>query len=974
MPRRLASLAISVLVVGSIGALLRAQAGSAAPAQPVSFARDVEPILERSCRSCHGEAMQMGKLDLRTRESAMRGGAHGPVVVPSSADQSRLYRMVVGLELPAMPLSGSLTPDDVATLKAWIDQGAVWDAVATFAKDIRPIFESSCWTCHGDAAQLSKFDLRTRESALRGGARGSDIVPGDAEHSRLYRRVAGLETPAMPAQGAALTAAQIAAVKQWIDEGARFDGVETTPASKTSAAAALAALENRPITPEERSYWAFTLPAQAPLPRVDDPRLTNPIDRFLEAARRGRGLKAAPRADRYTLVRRAYLDLLGLPPTPAQVAAFVDDQSPGAWERLVDTLLASPHYGERYGRMWLDVARYADSAGFEYDMHRPNAWRYRDYVIASFNDDKPYDRFLVEQIAGDEMDGRNDDSLIATGFLRMGPRVLFREKDNPERRYDYLDEILGTIGKGTLGLTVNCARCHNHKFDPISQKDYYSLEASIFGYVETEVPLAPKEDADAYVAKNEAIDAKIAAVKRAIETLERPYRERLQREQIARKFPEHIVRVMAKAESERTPGEALLAAQVLRAASVPASQVDKVLTPDDAAKKKELAAQIAALTAERPKPLPMAEIATDGDYRSSPLGEGDDTISCPKCRIPVPGAGPYVHKGPGRYEPPPSYFLIRGDVESHGSQMKPGFIDVITFGNPPTEIPRPDGRTSGRRLALAQWIASAQNPMTARVIVNRLWQKHFGRGIVATLDNFGKMGERPTHQDLLDWLAVDLTKGWTLKRINKLMMMSEAYQMASAFDDAADQKADPENLYLWRFRPQRLDAEIVRDAMLDVGGNVNLAVGGEPIFPYIPKEILAGQYRGKWLNTPDGAAAWRRGVYVYQRRSLPYPMFDTFDHPDMNVSAGARHVSTVPTQALTLLNNPFVLDEAARFAARVREQAKAPKAQVELAYRIALARPPTDEEIRISTALIETQSLDAFAHVVLNLDEFMYMR
>jgi len=431
---------------------------------------------------------------------------------------------------------------------------------------------------------------------------------------------------------------------------------------------------------------------------------------------------------------------------------------------------------------------------------------------------------------------------------------------------------------------------------------------------------------------------------------------------------------MAKSESERTPGEALLAAQVLRAASVPASQVDKVLAPDDAAKKKALTAQIAALTAERPKPLPMAEIATDGDYRSSPLGEGDDTISCPKCRIPVPGAGPYLHKGPGPYQAPPSYFLIRGDVESHGSQMKPGFIDVITFGNPPTEIPRPDGRTSGRRLALAQWIASAQNPMTARVIVNRLWQKHFGRGIVATLDNFGKMGEAPTDQDLLDWMAVELTKGWTLKRINKLMMMSEAYQMASAFDDAADARSDPENLYLWRFRPQRLDAEIVRDSMLAAGGNINLEVGGEPIFPYIPKEILAGQYRGKWANTPEGSAAWRRGVYVYQRRSLPYPMFDAFDHPDMNVTSGARHVSTVPTQALTLLNNPFVLDEAGRFAARVREQAKAPKAQVELAYRIALARPPTDEEIRISTALVETQSLDAFAHVVLNLDEFLYMR
>ncbi|HXI32436.1 MAG TPA: DUF1553 domain-containing protein, partial [Vicinamibacterales bacterium] len=304
-----------------------------------------------------------------------------------------------------------------------------------------------------------------------------------------------------------------------------------------------------------------------------------------------------------------------------------------------------------------------------------------------------------------------------------------------------------------------------------------------------------------------------------------------------------------------------------------------------------------------------------------------------------------------------------------------GFIDVITFGNPPTEIPRPDGRTSGRRLALAQWIASPQNPMTARVIVNRLWQKHFGRGIVGTLDNFGKMGEPPTHQDLLDWLAVDLTSGgWTLKRINKLMMMSEAYQMASAFDDAADAKADPDNRYLWRFRPQRLDAEIVRDSMLAAGGNINLAVGGEPIFPFIPKEILAGQYRGKWVNTPDGPEAWRRGVYVYQRRSLPYPMFDTFDHPDMNVTAGARHVSTVPTQALTLLNNPFVLDEASRFAARVKAQTSDPAAQVDLAYRIALARNATPAEIAIGTDLIGRQSLESLTHVVLNLDEFMYVR
>src|SRR4051812_40531155 len=845
-------------------------------------------------------------------------------------------------------------------------------APVSFANDIDPILERSCRSCHGETAPMGKLDLSTRESLLRGGTRGADLVPGKAAESRLYRRVAGLEQPAMPAKGAPLTPAEIGALKQWIDEGARWDAAPSS--AMTRSAAALAALENRVITPEERNYWAFKLPVQSPLPDVDGRRDRNPIDRFLEAARRAHAVTPAPRADRHTLVRRAYLDLLGLPPTPAQVDAFLADRSPDAWAHLIDTLLASPHYGERYGRLWLDVARYADSAGFEYDTHRPNAWRYRDYVIKSFNDDKPYDRFLIEQIAGDEMDGRSNDSLIATGFLRMGPRVLFREKDNPERRYDYLDEIIGTIGKGTLGLTVNCARCHNHKFDPISQKDYYRLEASLFGYVETEVPLAPKAEAEAYLAKNEAIDAKLAELRTAVEQIERPYRDRLQVELITRKFPDSVVRVIAKPEHDRTPGEALLATQVLKAASVSGAQVDRVLTAEDSAKKQALTAQMAALRTQRPPALPIAEIATDGDYRSSPLGEGDDTISCPKCRIPVPGAGPYLHKGPGRYEVPPSFFLIRGDVESHGSQMTPGFIDVITYGNPPTEIPRPDGRTSGRRLALAQWIASPRNPMTARVIVNRLWQKHFGRGIVATLENFGKMGEPPTHPELLDWLAVELTKDWSLKRITKLMMTTEAYQMSSAFTDAADTANDSENRYLWRFRPQRLEAEIVRDNMLAVGGNINLEIGGEPIFPFIPKDVLAGQYRGKWVNTPDGPAAWRRGVYVYQRRSLPYPMFDTFDHPDMNVTAGARNVSTVPTQALTLLNNPFVLAQAQRLAERVSRDAHDARSQINLAYQIALARPATPQEIAVGQELIARSSLVDLTHVIVTLTKFMSLR
>ncbi len=968
-----AAAALVAVALSSVVTVSSAQAPAAGQA-PVSFTRDILPVMEASCLSCHGADNQLAKLDLRSREAAIRGGDHGTALVPGDADQSKLFRMIAGREEPAMPMGGDpLTPDQIAAFRNWINQGAQWDAAVTFAKDIQPIMERSCWTCHGASMQLSKLDLRTRDGALRGGAHGPALVPGNADQSRMYRAVAHLDAIKMPMQGDKLKAEEISAFKTWIDQGAQWDAAPAA-ATTASAASALAALERMELTPEQRNYWAFKLPAQAPPPVVANKDLTHPIDRFLEKERVARNLTAAPRADKLTLVRRAYLDLLGLPPSPAEVAEFVKDSSPQAWEKLIDKLLASPHYGERYGRHWLDVARYADSAGFEYDVHRANAWRYRDYVIKSFNDDKPYNLFVTEQLAGDELDYRTPATMIATGFLRAGPRVLFREKDNPERRFDYLDEILGTIGKGMLGVTLNCARCHNHKFDPISQKDYYSMQAAIFGYVETEVPLAPRAEAEAYLLKNEEIDARLEKLRKDVADIDKPHREKLELEQIRAKFPEHIYKAAARAESERTPGEKLLATQVYEAVNVSPAEIDKLLSPDEAARKKALNGQMAAIEKERPKPLPMIEIATDGDHRFSPLGEGDNVVSCPKCRIPPPFPGSYVHRD-GKYEVPPSYFLIRGDVESHGSQMKPGFIQVAVHGDFPTEIPRPDGNTSGRRLALARWIASPQNPLTARVIVNRLWQKHFGRGIVATLENFGKMGEPPTHQELLDWLAVEfMNRGWSIKQANKLMMMSEAYQMASVYDSPENVKNDLENSYLWRYRPQRLEAEIVRDNMLAVGGNINLAVGGEPIFPFIPADILVGQFRGKWENSPEGPAAWRRGVYVYRRRSLPYPMFDTFDHPDMNVTAGARNVSTVPTQALTLLNNPFVLGQAKWLADRVRQDASDPYSQVDLAYRLALARPATETETSIGLDLIKTHSLESFTHVVLNLDEFMYLR
>ena len=346
----------------------------------------------------------------------------------------------------------------------------------SFSKQIRPIFETSCWKCHGGALQLSRLDLRTRESALKGGERGPAILPGNAAESRLFRLVSGQDKPSMPMDGTKLTGEQVSAIKDWIDQGAAWDSAPGEPTSVPST------ITDAPLPPEARKYWAFQKPVRYPSPAVRSVDWSrHPVDAFLAKAMEERSLEPAPEADARTLVRRAYLDLTGLLPPPAETAAFINDPATDRWERLIDRLLASPHYGERWGRHWLDVARYADSNGFEHDFDRPNAWRYRDYVIRSFNQDKPYDVFLKEQLAGDELEHVTNDSLIATGFLRCYAKVGFRENDNPQYRYDYLDDMIATIGRGILGLTVQCARCHNHKFDPIRQTDYYRLEAGCSG-------------------------------------------------------------------------------------------------------------------------------------------------------------------------------------------------------------------------------------------------------------------------------------------------------------------------------------------------------------------------------------------------------------------------------------------------------------------------------------------------------------
>jgi hypothetical protein len=869
------------------------------------------------------------------------------------------------------------------------------------------ILKQKCSQCHGDAVQMSGLDLRTREAMLKGGESGPAIVPGAAEASLLYRRVAGLEKPAMPmAPAPPLTQQEVAVIKSWIDRGAKWD--ETENAKPPTAAPYSANYKERTITAEDRSWWAFQKPVRRPIPKVADARWrANPIDAFVKKALDQKGLSPAPQADRHTLIRRAYLDLTGLLPSPAEVDAFVNDPSPQAYEKLIERLLSSPHYGERWGRFWLDVARYADSSGYEHDYSIANAWRYRDYVIKSFNEDKPYDRFIIEQLAGDELDASNDesyDALIATTYYRIGPRVRYREKDNPYYRYEYLDDTIRTTFQGFMGLSVNCARCHDHKFDPITRKDYYRSMAMIFGNVEYDHPLAPPEKVAEHERVKREVNEQVRPLMRKVFEIEAPYR-RAAFEKRLQKFPEEIQVAVRTPEEKRTPGQKLLAAQIVsldvdpdananqNVSALYSRQRIKVSEADHAVRQK-LLDQVEEILKKMPTPLPVAEGVRDGDYRLTPDGAGDE---------PLPGKGNRFDYGveccflpqPGQaYQVPPVYFTANGvDVaEDHKSSVvEPGYLSVLANNPLPIAHPPKNGVSSGRRRALAEWIASPVNPLTARVMVNRIWHWHFGRGIVSTPSNFGKMGVKPSHPELLDWLATEfIRQGWSVKRMHRLIMNSETYKMASGFSQATNLEKDPTNIYLWRFPLRRLEAEAIRDVILSASGQINLQAGGEPFFPAIPKSVRESYLQGKWVMTTEEPSTWRRGIYAYWKRGLKYPMFEVHDQPDPNVTCEMRNTTTVPTQALTLLNNEFVLIQAHHFAERVlREAGGNPAKQILALYRIAFSREPAQKEMDQSMAFLRKQrdyhatrasgsdpvlaALTDLAHVMLNANEFVYI-
>ena len=866
----------------------------------------------------------------------------------------------------------------------------------SFTAEILPLLRQNCFRCHGDGQQKSNLDLRTLSGTLRGGLHGPAIVPGNPEESRLYRRVAGVEEPNMPFGSDRLAKDEIELFRRWIAQGADWnagapDLVATAPTTDDST------LEVEGTGTKDGTWWSFKKVIDYPVPDVDSPKWNkSPIDAFVMKTLQDKGLQPAPEADKSTLIRRAYLDLTGLLPYPEEVTAFVNDTSPDAFKKIIDRLLDSPHYGERWGRHWLDVARYADSAGYEMDYDYPNAWRYRDYVIRSFNVDKPYNQMVLEQLAGDELDEITHDSLIATGFNRVMPTVGFREKDNPQYRYTYLNDMIATTSRGFMGLTVDCARCHDHKFDPILQVEYYRMMATFFPAVKYDHPLAPPEEVAAYETRKAEVDARLKPFQELIKKIEKPYRKIALEKKLAT-FPEDIQKVVATPEGERTAGQQLLAAQVLSLGG--RGDISELLSSEDQTEIEKLKENIKTIEKDFPEPLPVAMGIRDGDYRFAPNGPGDEVQPGKGNREVYDFEGTYLPQPGKPFVPPPAYMLPSGDYLNKGAEVQPGFLKVATQGNPPKANPPADGPiTTGRRRALAEWLIREDHPLTARVMVNRIWQHHFGRGLVYTPSNFGQMGQLPSHSKLLDWLTSEFTdKDWSIKNIHRLIMSSQSYRMSSEFHSEANEKIDPENIYLWRYRQHRLEGEAIRDIMLVASGNLNVAVGGKPFFPPISEQVLEAQgikpdgepEKGIWEFTEEGPEVWRRSVYSYWKRGLRYPMFDVLDLPDLSVTCERRPTTTVATQALTLLNNSFVIRQAGHFADRVWQKSGSdPAHQVKTTYRIALSREPGAAELNQNMAFLDQQSsqlrkagvsnpqfeaLVDLCNVVFNLSEFVYI-
>lgn len=685
---------------------------------------------------------------------------------------------------------------------------------------------------------------------------------------------------------------------------------------------------------DQKEHWAYQpLHVSEPPDVRDATAVRNPIDSFIMAELESAELPPVPEASRIELIRRLSFDLTGLPPRPEEVTAFVADPGPDAYERLVDRLLASPYLGERWGQHWLDLAHYADSNGFELDAERPDAWRYRDWVVRALNADLAYDRFLALQVAGDELAPGDLEALIATGFGRCGPRELVGGNVIPEvKRLNELNEITGTVGSVFLGLTIGCARCHDHKFDAIPSTDYYRLQSFFAASELTDVPTAGKAEREAYEKAKKASEAKVAPLRSEMATLEAPYRKQLSDHKHAM-LSDAERAVMAIPEEKRTDDQKRLAKGLQTSLRITWEEVAEAVAehPADHARREALKRSIYDIERTLPRP-PAHAMALIDEKPAAP-----DTF--------VLKRGEYRNKGPKVSPRPPGIILT--------SQSKGAFSA--------SEI-RPGKTTTGRRAALARWLGRSDNPLVARVMVNRLWQAHFGRGIVATPSDFGVRGEPPSHPDLLDWLASELIAGgWRLKPIHRLMVTSATYRRSSKSGDHLHRE-DADNTLLGRMNRRRMDAEGIRDAMLTASGELNPRMGGPGVLVPLEKEVkdlifTEAEVVDLWPVDPDASEHLRRSLYLFRKRNVRYPLLESFDSPDAQFPCPRRETSTHALQALNLLNSDFAYGRARALAGRIlRESSPSTEGRLRWAYQIVLCREPSDAELDRARNFLSTQA------------------
>ena len=984
-----------VFVIATIVTANGVVASAAAVEQPV-FEKDVLPIFTRYCFNCHGKSSPQLGLDLRTARLTMRGSQNGPVVVKGLLNESLLWKKVSTREMPPAIFNLKLSDTEIETVRRWIESGApssvpaelpadVQQQFTRFDKEVRPILAKRCVVCHGEEDPQAGLDLRSLESLVRGSKNGPVIVEGFSEKSVLIRKVSSQAMPP-PDADVPLTAAEIRTITRWIDKGRFADFVDV----KLQRGKRAESSETSTITDKDRQFWAFQKPIATALPKVKaTDRIRTPIDNFILEELESRGLTFSPDASKLTLLRRACFDLTGLPPTPAQTREFVDDDRPDAYERLIDRLLASPHYGERWGRHWLDVVGYVDTSGKDFVPTTATLsdgyWRYRDYVVDATNKDTSWDRFLVEQIAGDELvDWRNAkkytpeilELLTATGYLRNVLDATNEDISNlPFDRYEALFMLMERVSTSTLGMTLACARCHSHKFDPIPQTDYYrflSLFTSAYNPADWMPPkqrhlyhVSKTEQAEIERKKSE-INATLSKLQQQLKKIRTPYRNRLRAEklkQIPASIRADVDASIATAAKERNEAQKELARKYKKKVSVTDSEVDAALNDAD---------RMACDKLRGPIRVSQGVLAT---LRIEKVQALWDVGKAPTIRL-----------------------LHRGDVDFAGPKVRPGFLTVLSAPGGSDAIPSTAavGNTTGLRLAFAQWLTSPDHPLTARVIVNRLWQHHFGRGIVDTPGNFGATGSRPTHPALLDWLAAEfMRQGWSAKRFHKMMMTSTVYRQTSQRGKGGDKgrgrkvvrqpspsSTDPDNRLLWRMNLRRLDAEALRDAVIAVSGEGNYTLGGPPV-------MLKATSSG--LQTV--AAEERRSIYLVARRTNPLTFLRVFDYPIIDVNCTRRSASATPLQSLTMINSKFLTASASRLAHRVEVIVGGdvpPAKKIEAAYWLTLSRNPSQSEVKAAeehlqhlTQLYQASDVEPadapkrsfahFVHMLLCSNEFLYI-